>query len=222
MKEASKTIDLLTPEERSWLVGKGVDIGCGDDPIRPDVQCFDLEQGDANCISKYLTDHETYDYVFSSHCLEHMHVPKVTILDWWKLVRPGGVLFVIVPDEDLYEQGIWPSIFNPDHKATFTLSKQQSWSPVSNNLWELAKSLPKGEIVSLRLQEYKYGRARMTQFRKCHSLAKCTNMIRSIFLKRFPFAVPLLDCIYWLFHLPIDQTRIGATAQNLLIVRKVK
>jgi hypothetical protein len=65
---------------------------------------------------------------------------------------------VIVPDEDLYEQGIWPSRFNSDHKWTFTIAKHASWSPVSINLLDLAKSLPDGELVDIRLFDHGYDR----------------------------------------------------------------
>jgi hypothetical protein len=43
----------------------------------------------------------------------------------------------MVPDEDLYEQGVWPSIFNDDHKHTFTIRKAKSWSPKSINVVDL-------------------------------------------------------------------------------------
>ena len=39
-----------------------------------------------------------------------------------------------VPDEDLYEQGQFPSTYNVDHKWTFTILKTTSWSPCSLNL----------------------------------------------------------------------------------------
>src|SRR5213075_2184625 len=80
------------------------------------------------------------------------------IAGWWSLVKPGGVLFLIVPDEDLYEQGFWPSRFNPDHKRTFTIAKHKSWSPVSINLLDLVRKLPEAEVVDMRLQDDGYER----------------------------------------------------------------
>jgi hypothetical protein len=88
-----------------------------------------------------------------------MHEPTKAILEWWKLVRVGGHLCFIVPDEDLYEQGVFPSRFNPDHKATFTISKQKSWSPVSINVLDLASSLPGSHLVRLILQDQGYDRS---------------------------------------------------------------
>jgi hypothetical protein len=52
--------------------------------------------------------------------------PQEAIQSWFSLVKPGGHLITIVPDEDLYEQGHFPSIFNSDHKSTFTISKSNS------------------------------------------------------------------------------------------------
>src|SRR4051812_22293266 len=101
MRETSKTLRLLSETELRALSGRGLDIGCGDDPVRPDVERFDIEQGDANRITSFITDLESFDYVFSSHCLEHMHDPRSAIAGWWALVKPGGTLMVIVPDEDL-------------------------------------------------------------------------------------------------------------------------
>jgi hypothetical protein len=66
-----------------------------------------------------------------------MHDPRKALLECWQLVRVGGHLFFIVPDEALYEQGVFPSRFNADHKATFTISKAQSWSPISINVLDL-------------------------------------------------------------------------------------
>lgn len=112
---------------------------------------FDKAQGDCNRIRDHVQ--RQFDYVYSSHCLEHMHDPPGAIAGWWSLVKPGGVLFLIVPDEDLYEQGYWPSRFNPDHKWTFTIAKHRSWSPVSINLLDLVRGLPGSELVDIRLQD---------------------------------------------------------------------
>jgi SAM-dependent methyltransferase len=163
MNECSKSKQYWGPIEKEATRGKGIDIGCGPDPVTPDARPFDIEHGDANVITQYVK--EQFDFVYSSHCLEHMREPRAAILEWWKLVKPGGYLFVAVPDEDLYEQGVFPSRFNLDHKATFTISKATSWSPVSHNVFDLGRSLPGGEIVSLQLQDRGYDR-RMMSFGK--------------------------------------------------------
>jgi hypothetical protein len=89
-----------------------------------------------------------------------MRDPKNALVQWWQLVRPGGYSFFLVPDEDLYEQGVWPSRFNPDHKFTFTISKQNSWFPVSVNLLDLIKVLSRSDLISIQLQDANYDRSR--------------------------------------------------------------
>jgi SAM-dependent methyltransferase len=160
MNEATKLKALLTDEEWTWFQGEGIDIGCGPDPILPGVRRFDMEHGDANVITRHVA--ETFDFVFSSHCLEHMHDPRAALAEWWKLVRPGGRLIFVVPDEDLYEQGVFPSRFNSDHKATFTLSKRRSWSARSVNVLDLARGLPGAEILKLELHDLNYDRRLLT------------------------------------------------------------
>lgn len=67
-----RTRQLWGPLERSVLVGEGIDIGCGDDPVSPNVVQFDRAQGDANDILRYVQ--REFDFVYSSHCLEHMWI----------------------------------------------------------------------------------------------------------------------------------------------------
>lgn len=39
-----------------------------------------------------------YDFVVSSHCLEHLANPLAALAEWWRVTRPGGHLLLIVPD----------------------------------------------------------------------------------------------------------------------------
>jgi hypothetical protein len=136
------------------FVGEGIDIGCGDDPVTPDCLHWDLGQGDAQELAGL--EAERLDWVYSSHCLEHLRDPWRAVLRWWEVLKPGGCLLIVVPDEDLYEQGHWPSRFNPDHKWTFTLHKTHSWSPVSINLAELVATLPGHRVEWLRTLDSGY------------------------------------------------------------------
>lgn len=57
------------------------------------------------------------DYVFSSHCLEHL--PHwVNALDYWiSKLHAGGVLFLYLPD---YSQSYWRPWYNRKHIHVFT------------------------------------------------------------------------------------------------------
>lgn len=224
MNEAAKTQALLTDEERACLTGKGIDIGSGASPINSSCQCFDQVDGDANRITDFISDLESFDYVVSFHCLEHMHAPEHALPEWWKLVRRGGVMIIAVPDEDLYEQGYWPSLFNRDHKVTFAIGKSASWSPVSRNLDAMARALPDAEILSVRLQDRGYDRRILFPGAWPRWLAKLCYMVIFrldfyIASRRPWFAVVLRTACRWL-RLPVDQTLGNAVAQILLVARK--
>lgn len=127
-----------------YFVGDGIDVGGGMDslalyceffPLVRRILVYDQEQGDAQYLDNVAD--AGCDFLYSSHCLEHVRDPRQALANWIRVVRPGGHLVVSVPDEDLYEQGVWPSTFNSDHKTTFTLCKRTSWSPVSINVFDL-------------------------------------------------------------------------------------
>jgi SAM-dependent methyltransferase len=221
MDESSKSKRLWGELEWSVLKGRGIDIGCGGDPVLPDVRRFDKEDGDANEITRYVR--EQFDFVFSSHCLEHMHDPRKALVQWWALVRPGGHIFFIVPDEDLYEQGVFPSRFNSDHKATFTISKERSWSPVSVNIRELALALPGAQLVSLILQDQGYDRSllRGSGGGPGRPVGKLLHRACIFLRRRGPGRARLLE--YLAARLTaIDQTSFpGVSAQIQCIVKKV-
>ena len=103
------------------------------------VRTWDLEDGDAQYMAGVPDD--SVDFIHSSHCLEHLRDPREGMRNWMRVLRPGGHLIVTVPDEDLYEQGQFPSTFNRDHKWTFTIFKSSSWSDSSINVLELLQEL---------------------------------------------------------------------------------
>lgn len=40
------------------------------------------------------------DYVISSHVIEHFFDPIKALKEWWRVVRPGGFVFIICPKPD--------------------------------------------------------------------------------------------------------------------------
>ncbi len=102
-------------------------------------RAWDLPDGDAEILAGI--ENNTFDFVHSSHCLEHMRDARNALNNWIRVLKPGGHLVCIIPDEDLYEQGVFPSTFNSDHKHTFTIHKKQSWSGNSINLLDLLSSI---------------------------------------------------------------------------------
>src|SRR5262249_32276223 len=81
------------------FVGRGIDICCGDDPVPPDCLHGDKPQGDAQTLPGL--DLPSFDWIYSSHCLEDLPNPPAALLRWWEVLKPVGKLLVVVPDEDL-------------------------------------------------------------------------------------------------------------------------
>lgn len=147
MREASKAQKRRLLDSRfatRFFIGHGIDIGAGDDalgkfseqfPLMKNCRAWDVADGDAQLLASIADS--SMDFVHSSHCLEHMRDPREALHNWLRVLKPGGHLIVIIPDEDLYEQGVFPSTFNIDHKWTFTLHKVDSWSAKSVNVMAL-------------------------------------------------------------------------------------
>jgi SAM-dependent methyltransferase len=227
MDEAKKTNEIRGLNFfETYIKGRVIDIGAGSDLVSPDAERFDLEEGDANNITDYR-EIDFYDTVHSSHCLEHMHKPQEAILGWWKLLKVGGYLVLVVPDEDLYEQGFWPSKFNKDHKATFTLKKEKSWSPVSYNIFDLVSKLPGSEIESVVLQDSNYDYRLQTKYPppQIKKIPVLIKLMREI-AHKLPIIHPFLrrriqNLFFRKYHIPVDQSKREALAQIQIVARKI-
>lgn len=136
-----------------YFIGEGADIGCGDDPIMPDVIKVDQIYGLDALVPNI--EKESLDYVFSSHCLEHLVDPYLAVKNWWDLIKTNGYLIVSVPDWVLYEQRVFPSRFNSDHKWVFSMFGSSSFVK-HLILSDLFIKLPNCQILSYRLCDNKF------------------------------------------------------------------
>lgn len=210
-----------------YFQGNVIDIGGGNDPVTLRAKVFDLKDGNAQYITQY-EDSESYDCVHSSHCLEHMADVPSALSQWWQIVKQGGYMVITVPHEDLYEQRVWPSIFNNDHKATFRLNQKDSWSNVSYDLHELCSSLLNVSIVDTSIQDCNYDynlqyKKFTKKFRKIYKWRFSNNKIKRL-LGRTMY--PLLYNRYYLNNnqnigVPIDQTIGSASAQIQIVLQKI-
>ncbi len=107
---------------KKYCNGKGIDIGFGGDLIMPDAQGWDFEHGDATFLNG-IKD-ESFDYVYSSHTLEHVFDVETTLKNWYRVLKPNGYMILYLPHRDLYEKKKeLPSIFNPTHQRFFLIDK---------------------------------------------------------------------------------------------------
>jgi len=167
LQETSKAVIRRLHDSRfvsRYFVGHGIDIGCGDDsllkyrqqfPLITDVKSWDLPDGDAQYMQ--TVQDNTFDFVHSSHCLEHVRDPYEAFRNWIRICKPGGHVVTTIPDEDLYEQGQWPSTYNGDHKTSWTIAKTESWSPVSNSVMAFLFSFAdQVEVLKVELVDASY------------------------------------------------------------------
>lgn len=106
----------IEPFAKQVCKGYGYDIGCmksewafpGSHPIdvsfNDGYHALNLPKGDV-------------DYIFSSHCLEHID-NWVQVMDYWYgILKVGGILFLYLPD---YTQEYWKPWNNRKHKHIFS------------------------------------------------------------------------------------------------------
>ena len=107
------------------MQGSGLDIGFGGDLVVPNAKGWDFEHGDAQYL-KGLND-EQFDFVYSSHTLEHMQDHAVALKNWYRVLKKGGYLIIYIPHRDLYEKKkTLPSRFNPNHTAFFLIDNDEA------------------------------------------------------------------------------------------------
>lgn len=109
----------------TYCRGCGLDVGYGGDPITPNAVGWDFEHGDAQRLSG-LND-ASFDFVYSSHLLEHLPDCELALTNWWRVLKPGGYLILYLPHRDLYEKKArLPSRFNDDHKHFFLPDRDEA------------------------------------------------------------------------------------------------
>lgn len=132
-----------------WTKGRGIDVGCG--AYKPfqhfvgvdngkDIQLFghsfkpDIWAG-ADDLDFFSGDH--FDFLFSSHVLEHIEEKDVVkvLKGWLRLLKVNGYLVLYLPDESLYPKVGEPHA-NPDHKWNVNRERLVEYMKKAGN-WDL-------------------------------------------------------------------------------------
>lgn len=109
----------------TYMKGKGLDIGYagytdGCQSILPDAIGLDINYPNYDGHNLPFPDN-SQDYVYSSHCLEHIKDWKYYFQEALRVVKVGGYIVTVVPHQFLYEKKKFlPSRFNGDHKRYYT------------------------------------------------------------------------------------------------------
>lgn len=108
-----------------YMHGKGLDIGFsgyskGVLPILPDAIGVDVDYPSYDGKTLPFPDN-SQDYVYSSHCLEHIFDYVNAFREWHRVIKTDGYIVVVVPHQFLYEKKEnLPSHWNHDHKRFYT------------------------------------------------------------------------------------------------------
>lgn len=86
----------IAPFFRHFCTGSGLDVGCGKWPLEGAIP-IDLARGD----DAMALPEGPFDYVASSHCLEHLANPIAALEHWRSRLRRGGVLFLYLPHPEM-------------------------------------------------------------------------------------------------------------------------
>lgn len=120
-----------------YCVGNGVDLGFGGDAITPKAVRIDLAtpyshtagqpvQIGGDCRNLEWFRDEVLDFVYSSHLLEDFEDTEAILIEWLRVLRPGGHLVIFCPDEQAYRKYCQKTghYYNTNHiHADFSLKK---------------------------------------------------------------------------------------------------
>jgi len=108
--ETHDQLQYIKREAALWCKGKGIDVGAG-------RNCFPGARPIDNNINenayKINESDNSLDYIFSSHCLEHLQEPIVALKEWHRALKHRGVLFLYLPHNDYIP---WRPDRLPEHK----------------------------------------------------------------------------------------------------------
>lgn len=125
----------------------GLDIGPDRDPLNETYRRW-LYEKDGDATQMHGVPDCTFATVYASHVLEHLHDPATGLKNWFRILKPGGHLVVLVPHRDRYEKrNRLPSRWNGDHKWFWLPDADQPPCTLSFKR-VITEAIPEGELIS--------------------------------------------------------------------------
>ena len=118
------------PYAKHFCKGDGYDIGC----MKPEWAFPNATPIDLDFDDPWHADNlpeGQVDYIFSSHCLEHVSDWVETLLYWTEKIKSGGTLFLYLPH---YDQEYWRPWNNKKHIHIFTPHIFEEYCKSNNNI----------------------------------------------------------------------------------------
>lgn len=112
------------PYAKYYCKGIGYDVGCmKKEWAFPSAIPIDIRFDDEFHAKKFPLPSKV-DYIFSSHCLEHIN-DWLSVLEYWYLsIKKGGVIFLYLPH---YDQEYWRPWNDKKHVNIFTPEIIKDW-----------------------------------------------------------------------------------------------
>ena len=102
------------PFAQKVCAGNGVDVGCmKKEWAYPGAIPIDISFPGGFHALNLPFNPDGFDYIFSSHCLEHLDNWVETLQYWHSRLKLGGVIFLYLPNMD--EQNYWRPWHNKKH-----------------------------------------------------------------------------------------------------------
>lgn len=122
-------------EALKFCQGRGIDVGAGLWPL-PSAIPVDVWRGPGvgKTVSHFADG--SLDYVFSSHCLEHIENWRDALGEWVKKLKPGGIIFLYLPHPDC---AIW-------HPGSPFVGDGHKWIPTPEVIKQTLRELER-EII---------------------------------------------------------------------------
>ncbi|HLQ67215.1 MAG TPA: methyltransferase domain-containing protein [Candidatus Limnocylindrales bacterium] len=83
----------------TYCRGRGIDVGASDWPLPGSIPVRDEPHQNAYKLDDFPD--ASLDFVFSSHCLEHLEHWQKALRLWIRKIKPGGILFLYLPHESM-------------------------------------------------------------------------------------------------------------------------
>lgn len=122
--------NILSDIALQYCKGKGIDIGAGFWPLPGSIP-IDTEQGPGKTNRLEDIPDSSLDYVFSSHCLEHIRDYEGALREWVRKIKSDGIMFLYLPH---IEAAIWLP-------GSPVVKKSHVWSPTYEITYQALRKL---------------------------------------------------------------------------------
>lgn len=122
-------VSFIKDKALKYCRGIGLDIGAGNYPLPTAIAIRDEKEMNAYKLDKF--EDGSLDYIFSSHCIEHLENWRDALTLWVRKIKPAGVIFIYAPHKSMLLWRPLAAWVGEDHK----------WSPDVETIEKALSSL---------------------------------------------------------------------------------